>query len=239
MLIAVVGGVLGLGVGYAGVTLFRQIQIPTDLPIVATFELDRRALLVSLVVALVSAVLFGLAPAIRSTRADLTAVMKATDAAGFGRRRRWGRAVLVGGQVAVSVVLLVVATFIYRGFQQQLGSGPGFRTDHLLMMSFAPSQLGYSDAQAQRFFEQLAERARAVAGRQISRADSVRCRWTAFRRAVTIVPEGFQFPAGTGERDHHAARWWTSITSTRSGCRFSKDAGSARPIRPTRPRWPS
>ena len=41
----------------------------------------------------VSAVLFGLAPAIRSTRADLTAVMKATDAAGFGRRRRWGRGV--------------------------------------------------------------------------------------------------------------------------------------------------
>ena len=116
-----IGGVLGLGVGYAGVTLFRQIQIPTDLPIVAVFELDRRALLVSLVVALVSAILFGLAPAIRSTRADLTAVMKATDAAGVGRRRRWGRALLVGGQVAVSVVLLVVATFIYRGFQQQLG----------------------------------------------------------------------------------------------------------------------
>ena len=60
--------------------------------------------------ALVSALLFGLAPALRSTRADLTAVMKATDAAGFGRRRRWGRAVLVAGQVAVSVVLLVVAT---------------------------------------------------------------------------------------------------------------------------------
>ena len=88
VLIAVLGGVAGLAVGYAGVTMFRQMQIPTDLPIVASFELDRRALLVSLVVALVSAVLFGLAPAIRSTRADLTAVMKATDAAGFGRRRR-------------------------------------------------------------------------------------------------------------------------------------------------------
>ena len=57
---------------------------------------------------------------------------------GFGRRR-WGRALLVAGQVAVSVVLLVVATFIYRDFQQQLGAGPGFRTDHLLMMSFDPS----------------------------------------------------------------------------------------------------
>ncbi len=97
LLIAMLGGVLGLGVGYAGVTLFRQVQIPTDLPIAFRFELDRRALLFSLIVALVSAVLFGLAPAIRATRADLTSVMKATDAAGFGRRRRWGRAWLVGG----------------------------------------------------------------------------------------------------------------------------------------------
>jgi ABC-type antimicrobial peptide transport system permease subunit len=70
VLISVVGGAVGLGVAYAGVTMFRQIQIPTDLPIVLSFQLDRRALLVSVVVALVSAVFFGLAPAIRSTRAD-------------------------------------------------------------------------------------------------------------------------------------------------------------------------
>ena len=55
LLIAVAGGVLGLAVGYAGVTLFRQFQIPTDLPIVASFDLDQRVLLVSLVVALLSA----------------------------------------------------------------------------------------------------------------------------------------------------------------------------------------
>ena len=108
----------------------------------AAFELDRRALLVSLVVALVSAVLFGLAPAIRATRADLTAVMKATDAAGFGRRRRWGRARAGRRTGGVSVVLLVVATFIYRGFHISSSSGPGFRTDHLLMMSLAPKPAG-------------------------------------------------------------------------------------------------
>ena len=45
LLIAVAGGVLGLGIGYAAVTLFSRIQIPTDLPIVAAFDLDRRALL--------------------------------------------------------------------------------------------------------------------------------------------------------------------------------------------------
>ena len=107
LLIAIAGGVLGLGVGYAGMTLFRQIELPTDLPIALSFQMDRRALLFSLVVAVVSAVLFGLVPAIQATRTDLTAVMKASDSVAPGRRRRWGRAVLVGGQVAVSVVLLV------------------------------------------------------------------------------------------------------------------------------------
>ena len=58
--------------------LFRQIQLPTDLPIALSFELDRRALVFSLIVSIVSAVLFGLVPAIQTTRADLTAVMKAS-----------------------------------------------------------------------------------------------------------------------------------------------------------------
>ena len=202
VLIAVVGGVLGLGVGYAGVTLFSQFQIPTDLPIVASFELDRRALLVSLVVALVSAVLFGLAPAIRSTRADLTAVMKATDAAGFGRRRRWGRAVLVAGQVAVSVVLLVVATFIYRGFQQQLGERPG-----LSHRSSADDEPRAEPAavtarrRRQRFFERVAERARLVPGVK-SAALTRYMPMDGGPPPVTIVPEGFQFPAGQESATH-------------------------------------
>ena len=145
--------------------------------------------------ALVSAVLFGLAPAIRATRGDLTAVMKASDAAGIGRRRRWGRAVLVCGQVAISVVLLVVATFVYRGFQQQLGGGPGFRTDPLLMMSLAPSQLRYSDAQATRFFERLAEQARLVAGVE-SAALTRFMPMDGVPPSVAMIPEGFQFPPG-------------------------------------------
>jgi hypothetical protein len=177
--------------------LFRQFQIPTDLPFVASFELDRRALLISLVLALVSAVLFGLAPTIRSTRADLIAVMKGTDAAGFGRGRRWGRVLLVGGQVAASVVVLVIATVMYRGFLEQLGSGPGYRTDHLLQMSFTPGLLRYTDWQTEQFFERVAELARSVPGvKSVSLASSAPMDINA-GTAVAIVPEGFQFPTGT------------------------------------------
>ena len=196
LLIAALGGLLGLGVGYAGMSLFRQIEIPTDLPILISFQMDRRALLFSLVVAVASAVIFGLVPAMQATRTDLTAVMKASDSVAPGRRRRWGRALLVGGQVAVSVVLLVVALFMYRGFGQQLASGPGYRTDHLLMMSFDPSLIRYTGAQAQQFFERVAERARAVPGVDAVTMTSSIPMSNDSVGAETLVPEGFQFPAG-------------------------------------------
>jgi predicted permease len=196
LLIAVAGGLLGLGVGYAGMTLFKQIQLPTDLPIALSFQMDRRALLVSLVVAVASAVISGLVPAIQATRTDLMAVMKASDAVAPGRRLRWGRAVLVAGQVAVSVVLLVVAMFMYRGFQKQLTSGPGYRTDHLLMMSFDTGLVRYTDAQSQQFFQQVAEHARGVPGvRTVAMTTSVPMSNDAIG-SVTIAPEGYQFPVG-------------------------------------------
>jgi len=195
LLLALTGGIAGLGVGYAGMTLFRQIELPTDLPITLSIQMDRRALAVSLIVAVASAVIFGLVPAIQATRTDLTAVMKAGDSVAPGRRRRWGRAVLVGGQIAVSVVLLVIALFMYRGFRQQLADGPGYRIDHLLMMSFDPTLLRYTDAQSTQFFEQVAERARDVAGVKAVTMTT----WVPMTNAIdseTLVPEGFQFPPG-------------------------------------------
>jgi predicted permease len=195
VLIAIIGGAAGLAVGYAGVTAFSQFQLPTDLPIALSFELDRRAVLVSLVVAVSSVVFFGVVPAIQSTRADLNTVMKATDATGPGGRRRWGRALLVSGQVAASVILLVVATVIYRSTQQLLTAGPGYRTDHLLMISFDPSLVRYSEVRAQQFFEQVAERARLVPGVKSAALTSLIPMDGS--SPVTIVPEGFQPPDGT------------------------------------------
>jgi predicted permease len=195
LLLALAGGIVGLGIGYAGMTLFRQIEIPSDLPIVLGFRMDRRALIFSLIVSVASAVLFGLVPAIQATRTDLTAVMKAGDSVAPGRRRRWGRPLLVGGQVAVSVVLLVVALFMYRGFRGELAKGPGYRTDHLVMMTFDPGLVRYNRAQSAQFFEQVAERARAVPGvKTVAMATSVPMNNDV--GAVTVVPEGYQFPAG-------------------------------------------
>jgi putative ABC transport system permease protein len=195
-LIAAIGGVLGVFVAFAGVRLFQLIQLPSDLPVEFSFAVDRRALAFSLVVALISALLFGLVPAIQGTRTDLTAVMKASDAAAAFLRRRWGRALLVGGQVAGSVILLMLATFMYRNFQRQLVAGPGFRTNHLLMMTFDPTLVRYSAPEARQFFEQIADRARNVPGvASVSLASSIPMS-TEGHGAAAIAPEGFSFPEG-------------------------------------------
>jgi predicted permease len=153
-------------------------------------------LLFSLTVSVVSAVLFGLLPAIQASRADLTDVIKAGDAVAPRRRRRWGRMVLVGGQVAVSVVLLVVALFMYRGFRNQIVAGPGYRTDHLLMMTFDTSLVRYTDAQSARFFQEVADRAREVPGVvSVAMATSVPMAPSS-ARFEALAPEGFQFPVG-------------------------------------------
>ena len=196
LILAIAGGALGLAVGYAGIMLFRQIRIPSDLPIMIAFDMDRRALLFSLAVAVASALVFGLVPAIQASRTDLTGIIKGGDAVGRGRRRRWGRAILATAQVAASVVLLVVAMFMYRGFGQQLANGPGYRIDHLMMMGFDTSLIRYSDAQAQQFYQQVAERARAVSGvTAVTMTTSIPMLNDSIG-TVTIAPEGFQFPPG-------------------------------------------
>src|SRR5262245_32456631 len=194
LLIAAAGGAAGLAVGYAGMMLFRATEVPRDLPIALAFNMDRRALVFSVMVSVVSALIFGLVPAVQATRTDLTAVMKSGDSTAPGRRRRWGRAVLVGGQVAVSVVLLVVAMFMYRGFREQLLAGPGYRTDHLMMMGFDTSLIRYTDAQAHQFFQEVAARARAVAGvKAVTMTTSIPMLNDTIG-GVQIAPEGYQFP---------------------------------------------
>jgi putative ABC transport system permease protein len=206
LLVAVAGGVLGLGIGYAGMLLFRQIELPSELPIALAFQMDRRALVFSLVVALASAVIFGLVPALQASRTDLAAIMKASDAVAPGRRRRWGRAVLTTAQVAVSVVLLVVAMFTYRAFRQELTAGPGYRTDHLIMMGVDTGLVRYGDAQSKRFFQEAADRARALSGVKAVTLTTSIPMLNDTLSGVVIAPEGFQFPPGKEDSETLASR---------------------------------
>jgi len=194
LMIAVVGELLSLPVAYIGIDLFRQIHLPQDGLAVPPMYLDLRAMLFSLAVGLASSVLFGLAPAIQTSRADLASALKSSDAAKPGRGRQWGRNLLVTSQVAMSLVVLTLAMFATRAFREELDQGMGFRSDHVVMMSFDPSLAGYSAAKAHHFYNRLIDRVRAEPGvRSAALASSIPL---SYREFTTIVPEGFQFAAG-------------------------------------------
>jgi predicted permease len=168
LLLAVAGGLAGIGVGYLGVTFLRAIPIPSDFPLSLGTEMDMRLLAFSLVVSLATGVAFGLAPALRATRGDLASSIK-TGASGPGRISvlrglATGRNVLVTAQLALSVVLLVISADCIRGFQAAWRIDPGFRVDHTLFFSLDPKIQRYDEARTRDFYKKLIDRLRQSGG---------------------------------------------------------------------------
>ncbi len=196
LMIGLGGGLLGIAVAFGGISFLNQLQIPTEIPIALTFKLDARTLLYGLAGSVASVILFGLIPAFRTTRTDLVRSLKSADADSGGKQRIWGRNLLVVGQVAVSLVLLILTSMMYQGFARQLRAGPGFRVDHLLTMSFDPSLVKFTESQTQQFYKQLVDRAAASTGVKSAALTSV-TPMSPQQDGKSIVPEGYQFPKGT------------------------------------------
>ena len=119
LIIAVSGGVVGLLIAAGAVEFFSSWELPGDAPIKFSFQLDRRILFFTLVVAVTSSILFGLVPAFRSTRTDLTNALKAGDQGG-GRNRLFGRNILLTIQITGSIVLIMAAAQMYRNTMKTL-----------------------------------------------------------------------------------------------------------------------
>jgi len=200
LLLALLGGVFGIVLAYAGIRFMAasaQAIVPTDVPVVISPQLDNRVLLFSLLAAVVSALLFGLAPAWQSLKTELVAGLKSSDFGDTARRRRTlGRNALVVAQIALSMVLLVAAGMLQAGFRKTLAEDPGFRTDHFITMSLDTSFARYTPAQTHEFYRRLVEQARALPGvESAALADSIPLNRNVASR-MTVVPEGYQFPQG-------------------------------------------
>ena len=168
LLLAVLGGLAGIGAGYLGVTFLQAIPIPSDFPLSLGIEMDMRLLAFSLVVTLATGVAFGLAPALRATRGDLASSIKAGDSGpariSILRGLVAGRNVLVTAQLALSVVLLLISADCIRGFQAAWRIDPGFRVDHTLFFSLDPNIQRYDEAKARDFYKKLTGRLRESGG---------------------------------------------------------------------------
>ena len=197
LLMAVGGGATGLLVGNGVIAMFARLDLPTDVPLKLSFALDERVLAFGMAVAAISALGSSLAPAWHSTRLDLVNALKNQATADPRRSRLWGRNLLVSGQVALSLVLITVAVFLYRGFAIELGRGPGYRIDHVLLASFDPDLASYDAARAERFYRELKEKALSLRGvKSVALTSSVPMDGISVENSP-LVPEGFTLPAGT------------------------------------------
>ena len=194
LVLALLGGLGGIAIGYGAVEFMARFTIPTELPIKIPFRMDTRVLLVSLALSVLSAVFCGLAPALQSTRADLVKGLKTADVDEPGRKRLWGRNALVVAQVAMSLMLLAASFFMYRGFQHSLREGIGFAKDRVLIARFDPRLMQYNAAQTQQFYKVLAERAREALGvERVALTQTPPLSLENFGR-IAFVPDGFQMP---------------------------------------------
>ncbi len=196
LLIALCGGVCGLLFGNFAMSAFRTFRIPSDLPFAFHVVLDYRVLGVTLAASMVAVLLFGLAPALQISRPDLVPALKSADADSSGKRRVWGRNALVVAQVAISLVLLVITAVLYHGFNRLLNSGVGWRTDHMMTMSFDPTLVRYTPVQTQDFYRRLIERAAQTPGVKSAALTTSIPMQPSNRQQTTFVPEGYQIPGG-------------------------------------------
>jgi predicted permease len=166
-LLAIIGGAAGLLLAYWAQGLLWSFRPPFLQPDAIDLRTDTRVLLFTLVVSLATGVLFGLAPAIQSSRPDLAVELKEKTSAPTGSGRVFSlRNLLVAAQVALSLVALVGAGLFLRSLRNAQAINPGFDAERLATLTFDLGGQGYAEARGQQFQRDALERARAVPGVQ-------------------------------------------------------------------------
>jgi predicted permease len=194
LLLSLVGAAVGISFAYVGIRFIQTLPPPSDLSIGIYPELNYRVLVVCLLAALASTLFFGLAPAWQGAKTELAFTLKNTGSIIKPGRRTLGRNILVVGQIAFSMVLLVATGMLVDAFRKSLVLNPGFRTDHLMMMKFDTSLVRYNPEQTRNFYRNLVERAQTLPGvRSLALTNSVPF---AAQDTRDVIPEGYLFPKG-------------------------------------------
>jgi predicted permease len=162
LLLAGLGGALGLLIAL-WTTRLAQAYRP-NIPITFSLDLgiDTRVLMFTLCISILTGALFGLAPAFRASRTDLVTALKeySYDRSGGGRSRL--ASILVVGQVALSLVLLVGAGLLVRSLVSARSIDTGFDHERLGLITFGLDMNHYSENQSRMFYQQLSERVRSL-----------------------------------------------------------------------------
>jgi predicted permease len=176
LVFSAVAGAAGLLLAYAAVKGLSRISLPIDLPHSFDVSINGTVLVFSLVVTLLAGLVFGLAPALQASRPDLVTALKGEISAQGAKGSRTSR-ILVVGQMALSLVLLISAGLFIQNLQASARVDKGFDAENVLLAAMDPSLQGYSPEEAETFYRELLQRVRALPG-------------------VTVAALGAQVPLG-------------------------------------------
>jgi putative ABC transport system permease protein len=169
LLLSLVGGALGLGLGFAGVRALLRIN-PAGLPRLgedgAAVTLDLNVLLFTLAVSVATGVVFGLVPAISASRPNLAAVLnESSSRSGMGFRSGKVRSVLVVSEMALALVLVIGAALLIRTYLKLEEVDPGFETRHVVTMAMSISGDRFQKtASVAQLVRDATDRVRAIPG---------------------------------------------------------------------------
>jgi putative ABC transport system permease protein len=165
VMLAVAGGLAGVALARWIIDSIMALKPPIAIPITLELHVDWRVLVFSMIVSVITGVLFGLVPALQATKPDLIPALK--DAASqSGARRSLLRNGLVVAQIAVSLLLLIAAGLTLRALQQLRVMNPGFNPENVLMMNFDLRLQGYQTDVGSQLRKQLLNRVESLPGAQ-------------------------------------------------------------------------
>lgn len=163
-MLALAGTVLGGLVAWAGVRALLAFQPPLPVPITLEVPLDLRVLGFALAVSLLTLIVFGLAPARRAAQTQVVAALRGEEAALGSGRRLTMRRVLVGVQVAASVLMLLGAGWFIRSLGRAQDVDPGFEVEHALVLTPGLMFTHRSPAESRALLDTLATRVAVLPG---------------------------------------------------------------------------
>ena len=163
IVLAMLGGIAGIGLGAWGSSMLSSINLNTDLPVHFDFGFDSHVLVFSVGIALLAGFVVGIVPAIRLSRANLNLILREGGRGVAGGRSRL-RDVLVILQVGSALMFLIIAALFTRSLAECTHANLGFNPANVLLLTMDPSEIGYKDAQTRDFYRELLEHIRALPG---------------------------------------------------------------------------
>jgi predicted permease len=165
ILLGLLGGVFGFLFGYGGCQLLSSLRPAEYAQNLADLRIDPAVFGFAFAIAILTGLIFGIVPALRSSRTSVSEVLKEeTRTAGRARGGINLANALLAGQVSVSLVLLVVAAMFFRSIQHEYTIDPGYQTKHLAIFMLYPGQAGYDQARTEQFYKQARDRISTVPG---------------------------------------------------------------------------